>query len=148
MRKTGGVRCPVVWRWVAVLVLGVSACSSNVPELLRGASAGGGYWGACPPPKEIGARTSLSLALSPEFNSRLAAEFPPGSAEKDLIATLRHQGFQPAGTCPTDARIKIWGFHAEGSGFSGPAITAQAYWQADSQDRVVWTKGFVAYTGL
>ena len=137
---------PVPCKWIglgAVLVLG--ACSSHVPEILRGVSAGGGYWGACPQPDW--ARNS-PLAISPEFNERLAKRYPPGSSEKRLIEDLSRQGFKDAGSCEGEPTVRILTFSADGIGLVVSSITATAYWKVDPQGKVLWTKGFVAYTGL
>jgi hypothetical protein len=88
------------------------------------------------------------LARSPLFNSRLVRDFPPGSSEGVLISSMTAQGFVPSGKCRSDASIHIASFHANGRGFLGYATDAQVYWRADQNGRVIWTKGFVAYTGL
>ncbi len=132
---------------VILLALLPAACGSDkIPEILRGVSAGGGYWGACPPPQWV--PKNDRLAISPEFNDRLAARYPAGSPESRLIEDLTRQGFKDSGGCESAPSIRFLTFHAEGIGLVVSAITAQAYWQADPQSRIVWTKGFVAYTGL
>jgi len=131
--------------WVILSTL--PACASDkVPEILRGVSAGGGYWGACPSPQW--APKQDELAISPEFNDRLATRYPPGSAEIRLLEDLTREGFKDSGHCESEPAIRIMAFHADGIGLLVSAITAQAYWQSDAQGRIVWTKGFVAYTGL
>jgi hypothetical protein len=88
------------------------------------------------------------LAISPEFNSRLEKSFPPGSAEQALIDSLEKQGFVLNGHCKSDPTINEASFHANGTGFLPYATIAAAYWQADAEGRIVWTKGFVRYSGL
>src|SRR5712692_10516392 len=79
---------------VAVLL----GCGSrNIPEILRGTTAKGGYWGACP--RSLDDEQRHPQALSPEFNARLAREFPQGSAEKALVSELAADGFKVAGSC-------------------------------------------------
>jgi hypothetical protein len=85
-------------------------------------------------------------ALSPEFNARLASRFPQGFAEKALVTELAADGFKPAGSCETDPSIKFLVFDSKGRG--APNVSATVYWQADLSGRIVWTKGFVAYTFL
>ncbi len=138
-----------------VLSGSAASCSSTsqpvVPPLLRGATAQGGWWGACPPSSETekeSRRIMGQLAISPEFNSRLQNAFPPGSAERDLLASLSAQGFVLSDPCKADSTIRIASFHADGRGFLRYATNAQVYWQADADGRIVWTKGFVAYIGL
>ncbi len=118
--------------------------SGNIPEILRGTSAKGGYWGACPRTPEDEQR--YPQALSPEFNARLARRFPQGSAEKALVSELATDGFRPAGSCETDPSIKFLVFDSKGRG--APQVSATVYWQADLSGRITWTKGFVAYTFL
>jgi hypothetical protein len=133
----------------------VAACSSTkprpVPPILRGATAHGGWWGACPPSSETEVETRRimrELALSPELNSRLEAQFPPGSPEQALIDSLTEQGFVLSGQCKTDSTIRIASFDAPGHGFLPYATSAQVYWQADADRRIVWTKGFLMFIGL
>jgi hypothetical protein len=133
------------------LVLGLAAtaawccgCGSNdIPEILQGATAGGGYWGACPRTPE---QQRHPLALSPEFNARLASRFPPGSSEQTLVGALAATGFRSIGTCDQDESIRIFRFDKRGSGIVD--VTAVVYWKTDSQGKILWTKGFVAYTSL
>ena len=68
----------------------------RLPPLLTDVTAGGGWWGACPPEttEEPHLREGEPLALSPELDQRLAQAFPPGSSEKQLLRTLREQGFE------------------------------------------------------
>lgn len=93
-------------------------------------------------------RVMGQLALSPELNARLAANFPAGSREETLIESLNQQGFTVTGQCASDPSIRIASYDAKGSGFVPHETHAQVYWQADSAGRIVWTKGFVRYTGL
>ena len=138
-----------------VLSCFAAACSAtnerSVPRILRGAHAGGGWWGACPPSSEAEAefrRTARQLAISPELNSRLESSFPRGSPEQTLIESLGSQGFALSDHCKSDSTIRIATFHSPGRGFLAYATDAQVYWQADAKGRIVWTKGFVAYRGL
>lgn len=132
----------------------LAACFSTrppAPPLLRGATASGGWWGACPPRNETDAKSMKimeKLAVSPEFNSRMEIEFPPGSQEQALVETLIHQGFALQGQCATDPTIKIASFYAPGRGFLPYATIAQAYWKSDVDGRIEWTKGFLRYSGL
>jgi hypothetical protein len=129
------------------------ACSSNkavMPRILQGATAQGGWWGACPPSNQTevdSIKTMRQLALSPEFNDRLRNDFPPGSAAQTLVDSLLKQGFRDAGYCKSDQSIKLATFYAKGNGLLPYATIAEAYWQTDG-DRIVWTKGFVRYSGL
>jgi hypothetical protein len=129
------------------------ACSSSkmiVPPILQGARAQGGWWGACPPSNQTevdSIKAMRQLALSPEFNVRLRNDFPPGSPEQTLVDSLQRQGFREAGSCKSDPSIKVATFYAKGTGLLPYATIAEAYWQTDG-DRIVWTKGFVRYSGL
>ena len=121
---------------VAVL----SGCgSSSIPEILRGVSAGGGYWGACPREHDF---ESSPSALSPEFNVRLESRQPPGSADTVLVSGLTAEGFKSAGVCKADPNTKILAFEDKNT---FPNVVAEVYWQTDSEGRIAWTKGFVRY---
>ena len=122
-----------------------SGCgSSNVPEILRGVTAAGGLFSACPQRPDF--EKNRPLALSPELNNRLANRFPPESDEKLLTSALTAEGFKSAGTCDGDPSIKILAFDSEGRCPS--CLTAQVYWKADATGQVSWTKGFVLYKFL
>ena len=123
------------------LVLLPGCGSANFPEILRGVTAGGGWWGACPRRED---EQNHPLALSPELNDRLVGRFPPGSSEGDLINALTSQGFKRAGSCEAERSIKYLGYDEKGTGL--PSVTAEVYWRVDSTGRIVWTKGFIRYT--
>jgi hypothetical protein len=116
--------------------------SERIPAILRGVSAGGGYWGACPRGPE---NQSSPLAVSPEFDARLASRFPAGTEASALVSALTAEGFKPAGSCESDSSIRLLEFKDKDA---TPGVTAQAYWQADATGRITWTRGFVAYTFL
>jgi len=89
----------------------------------------------------------FNLAVDSKFNERLRNDFPPGSPEQTLVDSLRKQGFRDAGYCKSDPTIKVAAFYAKGTGLLPYATIAEAYWQTDG-DRILWTKGFVHYSGL
>jgi hypothetical protein len=102
-----------------------AACSTtnreSVPPILRGVTAGSGFFGACPPSDEATAnviKAAGKLAVSPEFNGRLEAAFPPVSPEGALIHSLTAQGFILAGACKTDSTVRIALFHLNGRALS------------------------------
>jgi len=105
-----------------------------LPPLLQKVTAGGGYWGACPP------EAFEPLALSPELNQRLAVQFPPGTTEEDLTRDLAAQGFRRLENCKGDDSIRSMAFGTN-------AMRAAVFWKAD-EGRLVWTKGFVFYNSL
>jgi hypothetical protein len=121
------------------------ACGSP-PEILRNVSAGGGYWGSCPPDRHPDRPNVGPIALSPEFNTRLSTRFPAGTPQEMLVSTLTAQSFKSVGPCPTDATIQIWTYSGPSGGIFD--ITATAYWQTDAQGKILWTEGFVAFDGL
>jgi len=121
-------------------VVGLSGCGSdNIPAILRGVSAGGGYWDACP--RNLDFKSSPS-ALSPEFNARLESRYPPESADTVLVSELTAAGFKSAGACKSDPNTKILALDDKDA---IPNVVAEVYWQADSKGRIAWTKGFVRY---
>ena len=121
-----------------------------LPALLRNVSAGGGWWGACPPetPAEAQEQQGRPVAVSPELNRRLAELFPSGSSERTLVDALRSQGFELMLSCKGDLSIHIAAFVQHGTGLLSHPMTAEIYWKTDEADNIVWTKGFVRYVGL
>jgi hypothetical protein len=120
---------------------------SSLPPLLRNLEATGGWTDACPVPEAL--RDVLPIADTPEFNRRLSREFPAGSMEGHLITTLEQIGFKMIGGCKDDPTIHIARFDQTVSTldlFPTP-LTAMVYWKTDARKNVVWTKGFIAYTG-
>jgi hypothetical protein len=143
---------PCMGRFTPSLVLGLAAVawlcgcgSNNIPEILRGATDPGGSGTVCPHARLPQLQRS-PLGLSPEFNERLARQFPPGSDEQKLVGTLTAVGFQSIGTCEEDKSIRILRFDRRDDVF--PGVTAWVYWKDDSRGKILWTKGFVAYTSL
>lgn len=137
------------------LVLGALAAGwpgpkPPLPPLLRDVSAGGGWWGACPPENPDDARMQEGgLALSPELNQRLSRSFPPGSSEMKMMKALRLQGFQLLSSpCKNDHSIHLARFTQVGGGMLVYPITAEVFWKVDPTGSIVWTKGFVMYLGL
>lgn len=88
------------------------------------------------------------LAVSPEVDRRLRDEFPPGSNDDRLVAVLKAQGFKFVAACETDQTIRRASFFQKGTGLVPYDVDANVYWKIDGQRRIVWTKGFVAYSGL
>jgi hypothetical protein len=132
-----------------LLVLGLAAMTTGCgspPEILRNVTAGGGYWGSCPPDRHPDRPNMGPIALSPEFNSRLKTRFPPGTPQEKLVSTLEAQGFKSVGPCSADATIQIWTYSGPSGGIFD--ITGTAYWQTDAQGKILWTEGFVAFDGL
>jgi hypothetical protein len=76
------------------------------------------------------------------------SNFPPGTPERELADSLQRQGFVLDGHCESDASIKVASFYAKGTGILPYATIAQAYWHTDAEGCIVWTKGFVRYSGL
>jgi hypothetical protein len=117
------------------------------PPLLQHVTAGGGYFGACPPKnsEEAAQRAKSGEALS-ELNQRLAQQFPPGSPEQLLVRSLSEQGFTPLEPCENDATVRR-------AHFTGPVrggifdVNAVVYWKTQN-DTLVWTKGFVSFNGF
>ena len=90
----------------------------------------------------------LGEARSPEVESRLADQFPPGTPEEDLKASLANQGFRPALACDNDPSIHRATFSQRGGGFYGPyPAYAEVAWKVDADGKIVWTKAVVLYTG-
>jgi hypothetical protein len=140
--------------FVSLTMLGIAAVLPDMPwdsqpplpPLLRGATAGGGWWGACPLPKELsGTTVNSTLALSPELNQRLQQEFPPGSREDALVSSLVRQQFQIQSPCRDDNSIRVARFQQHGGLYP---MTADVYWKTDQDNNVIWTKGFIQFTGL
>ena len=133
-------------RWLDREFAGVPL-TPPTPPLLENARAAGGWWsGGCPPKDEF--EKASEEAKSPEVEDRLRMQFPPGTPANLLRSALLLQGFSFIDDCPNDLSIKRATFQQNGGGFFGPypafAIVA---WKIDGEDRIIWTKGTVAYTG-
>jgi hypothetical protein len=118
--------------------------------LLKDVTAGGGWWGACPPETENEAqeRQGRPLATSPELEQRLAQLFPSGSSERMLLNTLQSQGFKLLPPCKSDHSIHVAAFEQRGGGVLSYPIIANIFWKVDDSNKIIWTKGFVRYTGF
>ncbi len=138
-------------------LLAVTGCNESadqavpLPPLLNKATAGSGWGSACPPGNETDRKkieAAGKLAVSPEMEQRLKKEFPPGTHNDRLIAALTAQGFTIAAPCETDKTIQQASFFWTESGFHVANVFATVYWKLDERGRVVWTKGFIFYSGL
>jgi len=128
---------------IALVLFGIRWLDGlRVPEIVRGATARGGWVGICPDPR-YWHPPETEEAISPEFNARLAKRFPPGSSEQVLIDTLKAEGFGAPQECDFDRTIKFIEFRLNGN-----EVVALAYWKAESTKKIVWTKGLVEYTFL
>ena len=135
-----------------VACFNLAACAAvrpPTPAILRGAEAAGGWdSGGCPPRPE-----EMAFAKGPEARSvgveqRLIAAFPAGTPEPILINRLSQQGFSMGSACENAPSIHRAYFRQTGGGFYGPfPISAALAWKVDGNDRIVWFKAFVAYTG-
>lgn len=144
----------------ACLVIGLTTFTSGclnptppLPPLLKNVSGTGGWWGACPPMTENEAhlKDGAPLALSPELGRRLMQLFPPGTNERRLVENISAQGFKTMGPCQGDNSIRSASFIQKDGGilaFPTLPITAEVFWKVDQESNVVWTKGFVRFTGL
>jgi len=115
-----------------------------LPPLLEGATAGGGWGGTCPDPETDALWRNQPLALSPELDQRLRDAFPAGSSERDLLQTLAAQGFELHPPCESDPTVRFATFRQEGGLYP---LGANVVWQVDSTQTLVWTRGFVWFTG-
>jgi hypothetical protein len=116
------------------------------PPLLKDATASGGWWSeGC---SRYGAEHPSDEARSPEVETRLKRQFPPGTAAALLEQSLISQGFVHSENCANDASIRRATFRQEGSGLIVYTAFAVVAWKVDNQGKIVWTKAMVAYTGL
>jgi hypothetical protein len=81
---------------------------------------------------------------SPEFNRRLADQFPIGTPADRLVRTLVEQGFQERPLpCKNDPTIKSAGFCGRHGWRYGPR--ADVFWKSDGDDKLVMTGGAIFY---
>ena len=123
----------------------------TLPPLLRHLEAHGGWGDACPVPPKLKVEVAREgLADAPELDRRLKAEFPPGTAEIELVTNLQKIGFRPTGSCKDDGTIHIARYDQppQPDVFLFFTMTATIYWKIDENDKVVWSKGFVVYNAL
>ncbi|MGX5831504.1 hypothetical protein [Mesorhizobium sp. 43Arga] len=123
-----------------------TSCGPALPPLLEGASARGGLYGGCPRPAPV---DKQALALSPELDGRLRQQFPPGTSESKLSATLVVQGFVLGPRCEKDNSIRVANYTLEADGFYSLYRTdSSVFWKVDGQGNIVWTEGFLMFIGL
>jgi hypothetical protein len=148
-----------IWIFLVVAVGGVFGCfywvvfgpatrvDPPTPPLLQDATATGGWSsGGCPPTYEF--EKTADESKSPEIVSRLKAQYPPGTPSKVLVDALLAQHFTVIARCSNDASIKRAIFRQTGGGFFGPyPAFANVAWKVDANDRIVWTKAAISYTG-
>jgi hypothetical protein len=129
----------------------LSRSEPPLPPLLQNAHVAGGLWHTCPPSTAGDAlfQNPRELDLSPELTERLMGAFPPGSDEDRLLETLSRQGFEPVPSpCAEDLSVRAVVFRQHGTGFLSSPITANVFWGVDDGKKIIWTKGFVAFSGL
>ena len=140
------------WFVVIPLLMAFSGCGTRetLPPLLRHLEAHGGWASACPvPPKLQASVTRLGLADSPELDRRLQVEFPTGTTERDLVTKLQMMGFHTIGHCENDHTIRIARYDQANQPniFLFFPMTATVFWKVDENANIVWSNGFVFYTG-
>ena len=125
------------------------AIKPPTPPLLSGATASGGSWGSDDCPNEAAAMRQKSLETgSPTIGERLRADFPPGTDARRLAHSLVSQGFTLMGACALDRSIERAQFRQTGGGFLGPYPGyALIHWKVDSNGKIIWAKGWIAFTG-
>jgi hypothetical protein len=134
------------------LLLALSSCGpqDTLPPLLRNLEARGVYANACPVPPDLKAAVArLGLADSPELDRRLNVEFPTGTPESKLVLKLHNIGFRTLGHCKGDQTISIVRYDqaAQPNVFLFFPMTATIFWKVDKNGNIIWSKGFVFYTG-
>lgn len=135
-----------------ICLVGVSAaCSSPsppLPPLLQNATTTGGTTDICEPiTLERGSEgtTPDTVSHSPEIVARLNRDFPPGSRSDNLRTALLGMGFKMI-PCPGSLAARF--DQKGGNGITTMRATAIIIWRADSEGRILWTTGDIAYTGL
>ena len=90
------------------------------------------------------------MADTPELDRRLKAEFPPGTAETELVTNLQKIGFGAIVSCKDDVTIHIARYDQppQPDVFLFFPMTATIYWKVDENNKVAWSKGFVMYNSL
>jgi hypothetical protein len=135
---------------VAFAVFAGEGLAPPTPSLLKDAQAKGGWdSGGCPAHPNEAAFAKDGEAISPNVEKRLVQQFPAGTPEQELVLALQRQGFELIPPCDNDIQIHRAVFRQKGGGILGPyPMFANIAWKIDELGRVVWTKAFVAYTGL
>lgn len=91
-------------------------------------------------------RWARALVLKGNFSTLLLVVALSGV----LVACSSNKAKVPPllqGARADDPSIKVASFYAKGTGLLPYDTIAEAYWQTDG-DRILWTKGFVRYSGL
>jgi hypothetical protein len=143
------MRLSIAWAALVSAAVSLGACAEKLspptPALLQGAVASSGWAGMCPP---TAAELPISVpeAHAAQVEARLARDFPAGTPEAALRATLISQGFKPELACDNDPTIHRASFTQSGGGFAGPyPALANVAWKVDGQNRIVWTKANLMY---
>ncbi|WP_296738659.1 hypothetical protein [Mesorhizobium sp.] len=131
--------------WLACCAA-ITSCGQDVPPLLQGVSARGGWYGGCPRPASA---SKEKPALSPELDQRLRVQFPPGTPASKLSTTLVNQGFTIGSPCKEDTSIKVANYIQKEDGILLLTRTeSSVFWKVHEQENIVWTQGFVMFIGL
>jgi hypothetical protein len=136
--------------FVLALLLGLSGCEAPLqpptPPILQGLTNGREQFEMCPR-ADPGRR--WQIALSPEFESRLQQLAPAGAPEESVLQALSSQGFhQDRGPCSDDPAVHAAAFfQREGGGLFAYPVLAKVYWRVNSNNRIEWIHGDVAYLG-
>lgn len=114
----------------------------DVPAFFQHTQGAGGWSSdGCPLPPD-----QKTDALSPDLTPRLNAAFPEGSDPNALRDFVVNQGFQMRPPCEGDPAIQRASFSQLGGSFGHPTFHATVAWKADSDGRLMWTKGYVFYS--
>lgn len=86
----------------------------------------------------------MAPGVSPEFNQRLAEQFPIGTPADRLVRTLIEQGFhERPSPCRNDPTIKAAWFCGRYGLRTGPRV--DVFWKSDSNDKLAMTGGAIFY---
>ena len=128
----------------ALLVV-VTSCSSPLPPILQGASSASGWSDGCPQPA---GDVKMPLALSPELDARLHERYPPGTPASKLVSDLHNWQFVDSKSCANDPTVQSAYYDEPKGPLTFYSMFANVYWKVDTGGRIVWTEGFVAFSGL
>ena len=110
-----------------------------LPPLLDGATAKYGNWIGC----------AGGDAVSPELEQRLARQFPPGSPESVLVASLAEQHFATPSPCRNDSSVRFsYYLGPKGSKPGRGPVDATVYWKVNDASQIVWTHGYLHFIFL
>jgi hypothetical protein len=116
----------------------------DLPALVRNADAAKGEYFACRQPDPFTSGETVSPAISARIDDR----FPPGSSARALEQWLATQRFEPMPVSPCRNEPSVHAAWYLEHSRRLTTVDVKVYWKSGGDDKIVWTKAVVSYSGL